>query len=474
MKICFLARPTFDVYSSELYKGLKKKDQSLKGVFITTNQRESNKVRKLLEGMENVELYETSTYLRQHWDEFDLSALIQYEDKYSCAPVWEYIYTDRFLINREYDYVIKITAGLFSFFEYVYEETKPDFYYSECIATLQCYIAYLVGRKMNVQYLTQMCARGSLDSTYHYFTMEPYQYNVELESDYADQNYTKEEMARAEDYLSEFENKDITPPAMKLEKTKPKIDKNFIFAPVNYLIGRFDLEYNDPFSYMYFKSYNDRLNPIRFYFRYQKLKKYATRPDYQKKYVFYPLHYQPEASTCVCAEKYEKQLFFIDSWAKSLPADTVLYVKEHYALLGHKQLSFYKELQKYPNVYLIDPWVNARELIINSIAVTTLTGTAGFEAMLLRKPVFLGGNSVYENAPGVIKVNDIYGNYLSLIKNWKQPSREDVIKYLCACFKSYYKGNIYSQNFHHLLGDNIEDIVYALYRKLNEIYKKDI
>lgn len=85
--------------------------------------------------------------------------------------------------------------------------------------------------------------------------------------------------------------------------------------------------------------------------------------DYSKKYVYYPLHYEPEASTLVCAVKYEKQLFFIDSWAKSLPADTVLYVKEHYAVLGHRELTLYKELKKYPNVVMIDPWESSRKLI---------------------------------------------------------------------------------------------------------------
>lgn len=473
MKICFLARPSFDVYSSELYKRLKKKDASLKGTFITTNKRESDKVRKLLRGVEDVELYETSTYLKEHWGEFNIHLLALYEDKYNCTPIWQYIYTDRFLINRDYDYVIKVAAGLFSFFEYVYKKAKPDFYYSECIATLQCYIAYLVGRNNNVQYLTQMCARGSLDSTYHYFVTDPYQHNAELENDYINQEYTEDELARAENYLLEFESNNIVPPAMKLVRTKPKIDKKFIIAPARFLMERFDSNFNDPFSYMYYKSYNDQLNPIKFYYRYQKLKKYFQQPDYTKKYVFYPLHFQPEASTCVCAEKYEKQLYYIDSWAKSLPADTVLYVKEHYTLLGHKKLNFYKELQKYPNVFLIEPWVSARELIVNSVAVTTLTGTAGLEAMLLRKPVFLGGNTVYENAPGVIKVTDIYGKYLPSMKSWEQPSREDVIKYLCACFRSYHKGNIYCQNYHHLLDGNIDDIVYSLYQKLNELYKSN-
>ena len=469
MKICFLARPSFDVYSTELYKGLKQKDDIIEGVFITTNPDESASVKERLSGFDKYELYETSSFLKENWEKFNLNLLVEYEKKYDCAPIWHYIYSDRFLINREYEYVVKITAGIFAFYEYIFEKTEPDFYYSECIATLQCYAGYLIGKKKGIQYITQMCARGSLDSTFHYFVLDPFQYNADFRNDYLTIDFSDEEMRRADNYLTEFESKDMTPPAMKLVKTKPQIDKNYVLAPLKYIKGRFDPKLNDPYSYMYYKSYTDQLKPIIFYSRYRKLKRYFALPDYNRKYVFYPLHFQPEASTCVCAEKYEKQLFYIDSWAKSLPADTVLYVKEHYTLLGHKELTFYKELQKYPNVFLIDPWESARKLILNSVAVTTLTGTAGLEAMLLRKPVFLGGNSVYENAPGVMRVQDIYQQYLPLINEYKQPTRDDVIKYLCECFRTYHEGNIYCQNYHHLLDGNIDKIVDSLYTKLLQL-----
>lgn len=466
MKICFLARPSFDVYSTELYKGLKQKDNSIEGVFITTNKDESKSVKERLSAFKDYEVYETATYLKENWEKFNLNQLTEFEKKYDCSPVWYYIYSDRFLINRDYEYVVKVATGLFSFYEYVFEKTKPDFYYSECIATLQCYIGYLIGKKVGVKYITQMCARGSFDSTYHYFVSDPYQYNIDFRKDYLSYEYSEEEKERANNYLKEFEEKNITPPAMKLVKTKPALDKNYFLAPFKYIKRRFDPKLNDPYSYMYYKSYKDQLKPIVYYSRYRKLKKYFSIPDYTKNYVFYPLHFQPEASTCVCAEKYEKQLFYIDSWAKSLPADTVLYVKEHYTLLGHKDLHFYQELKKYPNVYLIDPWESARKLILNSVAVTTLTGTAGLEAMLLRKPVFLGGNSVFENAPGVMKVEDIYLQYIPLLKQYKRPCRDDVIKYLCECFRTYYEGNIYCQNYPQLLDGNIDKIVDSLYIKL--------
>lgn len=466
MKICFLARPSFDYYSPELFNRLKQKDSKISGVFITTNKNETNRVQNRINENEDYSIFETATYLREHWNEFNNDQLTYYEKKYECAPIWKYIYTDRFLIYRDYEYCIKITAGLFSFFEFVFSETKPQYYYSECIATLQCYIAFLVGKKYGVQYITQMCARGNLDSIFHYFTVDPHQFNMDLIHNYLEETYSTEEWKIAKDYLKEFESKDSPPPAMGTVRTKPKIDRSFILAPLKYLKQRMNPNCNDPYSYMYYQSYTNCLNPIVFYFRYRKCKKYYKSPDYTRKYIFFPLHFQPEASTCVCAEKYEKQLFFIDSWAKSLPADTVLYVKEHYALLGHRDPSFYEELKKYPNVFLIDPWESSRKLIENSFVVTTLTGTAGYEAMLLRKPVFIGGDCVFDNAPGIIKINDIFQKFLPSINEWKKPERTDVIKYLCACFRTYHKGNIYCQNFEYLLDGNIDDIVDALYQKL--------
>lgn len=469
MKICFLARPSYDVYSTCLFIKLNDiANTNIDGIFITTNDKESAFVKRKLSGYNNIKIYETSSYLKKHWNEFTLEKLCMYEEKYDCKPIWKYIYTDRFLIKRDYDYCIHITVGLFQFFEEVFTSDKVDFYYSECIATLQCYIAFIVGKKTSVKYVSQMCARGVLDSTYHYFVADEFQHNDRFDQKYKSNSYSDNEWKLAEQILSRFESTDSPPPAMKLVKTKPRIDKEFLLSPLRYIYYRFDKNLNDPYSYMYFQSYKDSMNPIKFYFNYQKVKKYYHKADFEKKYVYYPLHYQPEASTCVCAEKYEKQLFFIDSLAKSLPADTVLYVKEHYARIGHRDPHFYIDMQQFPNVTIIDPWESSRKLIENSEAVATLTGTAGLEALLIRKPVILGGNTVFDNAPGIIKVQDIYDNYVSAIKNWIKPQREDIIQYLCVCLRSYGEGNAYAQNYSHLIADNIDNITRSLYGYLNE------
>lgn len=464
MNYCFLARGTLNVFSPKMFNDIRKRyDKDAKGIFVTMNKQQAEKVR--LTYSEAV-VYVVSDYMKDHWKDFSLDKLCTYEEEYNCAPIWRYIYTDRFLINRDYEYVVKTTVGLFSFFEYIFRKHKINIYYSESIATLLCYVAYIVGKKMGVVYYSQTGARGK-DSTHHYIITEPFVYIDNFDNNYKCKKYTDEEIRKADEFLTSFETKDIKPSYMSTTGIKPRFKLKYLFLPFKRFVGRFVCHLNNPYSYMDYKSYKRITDECKYYFRYQYCKKFYKRPDYKQKYVYFPLHYQPEASTIVCAQKYEKQLVFIDGWAKSLPADTVLYVKEHFAILGNRDIHFYRELKKYPNVVIIDPWANSRKLIEEAIAVTTLTGTAGWEAFLLRKPVFVGGNVYYEKAPGVIKILDIFNNYLSEISKWERPSREEVIHYLCEYFRCISPGvqNGYGSEISDT-DDNIKLMVDSLMKRI--------
>ena len=84
-------------------KRLKIKDDTFQAVFITTNQKETKFINKTLDGYVDYSTFETSTYIKENWEKFDLEMLIAYEEKYDCKPIWSYIYTDRFLVNRDYE-----------------------------------------------------------------------------------------------------------------------------------------------------------------------------------------------------------------------------------------------------------------------------------------------------------------------------------------------------------------------------------
>lgn len=439
--LCLMARRGYDHISTSIFNCLQEKHRGeIECVFVTSNTQETKYVEKHVK-TSKFNCKEVSSYFNLNWNDFTEDKLIYYEHKYDCSPIWKYIYTDRFLINQDREYCIKTAIGFFAFFEMVFNVYNVDYYYDEAISTLETYIAYIVGLRNHTKYVSLLDARGAeLFGKYHYYSIDPNEMAVEMSANYVINEYSEDEMLAAETYLSEFEKQEMVPDYMRKTGKRPRLSFRFFLAPVQYLRLKLNKREYDKYFYMYYKMAIHAFDEPFFYFRYLKSQRYYSKADYSKKFVYFPLHYQPESSTLVCAQKYEKQLFYIDSWAKSIPADTWLYVKEHYAVLGHRSLSFYKELKKYPNVVLIDPWESSRKLIEHACAVTTLTGTAGWEAMLLRKPVFLGGSIFFDYAPGIIKINDIYDRYIDLINKWEQPSRKDVIKYLCEYFRALHPG----------------------------------
>lgn len=439
IRICFCARPALDRLVPLIYKAMSSDpDMDVSAGFITSNTEETSRLKKVID--DSAEIYEVSGFIKENWESFSIDRLIEYEKKYAGDPIWKYIYTDRFLIDCDHEYCVKTTVGLFAFYEHVFTEGKFDCYYDEAVSTMQSYAAYLVGKSLGVNYISPIPARGGLEATHCYISDEPLQKIASFDDNYMSVQYDEEERERAERFLKDFIERDPRPFGLKYSEIKKKFSPHlgitWLESIVKFLKMYLNKSTHDPYFYMYYRQYRTAYKEPYFYFRYKLSCKYYKEPDYSKKFVYYPLHFQPESSTLVCAEKYEKQLFFIDSLAKSLPADTFLYVKEHYAELGSRALSFYKQLMQYPNVVIISPWISSREISLKSVALATLTGTAGFEAMLLGKPVIVGGDVFYENAPGVMKIEDIYGKYKPALDKWKQPEKEEIIQYLCEYFRN--------------------------------------
>jgi len=463
-----MARRPFDDFSPAVYKKLREKHEDVKGVFITCDKKETayidNKFTE--EEKKNIEICEISKFMNAHWDEFTVEKLQEYEAKYDASPIWKYIYTDRYLIYRDYDYCVHTAAGLFAFWEYVFTTYNVDFFYDEVIATLLTYAAYLVGKKTGTGYYSLMFMRAcGMDLTHHYILNDPFEKMYDMPEDYASIPVTDEQRAKAEAFLSGFEEKHSKPAFMSFSGKKPKWKAKFFILPLFYLRQRFFNPFTrDKGSYIYYKAYEHTMDELVFFFRYLKARKYFNqKADLNKKFVYFPLHMQPEATTIVCAQKYEKQLYFIDSLVKSLPADTMLYVKEHYSFLGIRENSFYEQLKLYPNVVLIDPWEDSIKLIEKSQCVATLTGTAGQEAMLLRHPVFMSGDIIYKGAPGVMYLEEVFENYEKMMAEYKQPTRDEIIQYMAVYMSHARPGNTYVMSEARLADDNLALVADSMY-----------
>jgi Capsule polysaccharide biosynthesis protein len=135
--------------------------------------------------------------------------------------------------------------------------------------------------------------------------------------------------------------------------------------------------------------------------------RHAGEPLPDEDFAAFYLHFQPEAVTSVQAPYFINQNSLCEALAISLPGDMALYVKEHKASLGDRGPAYYRDLFLYPNVRLISPFVPGVELARQARFVATLTGTVGFEAIALNKPVLIFGDTFYDICPWIHKVKNL-------------------------------------------------------------------
>lgn len=146
------------------------------------------------------------------------------------------------------------------------------------------------------------------------------------------------------------------------------------------------------------------------YERYQSVVRYnanllsSTVKDISldSRYVYFPLHLQPELTTSALGGIYSDQLLAIEHLSNILPPEFVIYVKEN-----PKQTEFmrgqwfFDRLKKIDQVKMVSPQVNTYMLMKHCTFVATITGTAGWEAISGGKNVLVFGNPWYKSLPGV-------------------------------------------------------------------------
>lgn len=124
-------------------------------------------------------------------------------------------------------------------------------------------------------------------------------------------------------------------------------------------------------------------------------KTFVSAEGMNRRYAYFPLHVDPEASTMVLAPMMTDQLSLITAVAKALPVGMDLVVKEHVPMLGRRPRGFYSQIERLQGVTMVTPEADQFELIRASALTCTITGTAGLEALILKRPVLLFGNPPY-------------------------------------------------------------------------------
>jgi len=115
-----------------------------------------------------------------------------------------------------------------------------------------------------------------------------------------------------------------------------------------------------------------------------------------KTYIFFPLHFQPEASTLPEGGFYENQYLSLKIISENLPDNYLLVVKEHPKQLFYdirnfhfRSESFYVKIKKLKNTLLFSAISNYSEILKSSKIVATISGSVAWQGLLSGKPTIV-------------------------------------------------------------------------------------
>lgn len=185
---------------------------------------------------------------------------------------------------------------------------------------------------------------------------------------------------------------------------------------------------------MIINSVYNPINPFRLNFfmrtRNQRLRKknllkainYSEEKiENKSKYVYFPLHYEPERTTNPDGGFFHDQFIVLTHLRKFIPNDIEIIVKEHPSQLysnmngsrGRSPL-IYNLIKNIHGLRLAKTSHSSIKLIKNSEFIATITGSVAIEASVLGKKAITFGSTWYQGCPNIYEWKELL-NYKQLV-----------------------------------------------------------
>ena len=203
-------------------------------------------------------------------------------------------------------------------------------------------------------------------------------------------------------------------------------------------------KYEDHYSSSSFLNSRRVFN--RVFHNYDKLKSCKN-----KKLIFFPMHFEPEATLFHFAEEFQNQEHTIDMIARALKVGQYLAVKEHPQQKGALLDRRFRDLKKkHSNLIFFPAEIPSQNVIKIAEAVVTLTSTAAWEALVYGKPVFVLGTIFFDQCPGAKKISNYFHLKEQVRKeNYEFPDKKKIIDFIARMYSilnegypsPYFKGN---------------------------------
>jgi hypothetical protein len=386
--------------------GIKGKSEDINNYF--NNQDDINY--KIYQRVESDNLFEyqsknTFKTFVNNLNEPDYKLLNDFEKNIDSKSIWQTVAADRFLGRSYYngvigynfikkqdkEFIIKYFSYRLKLLKEYFDSFKPDIFLAAIAqGSIDVHIYYYLCKINGTKYIVSQNCR-----TKNYFSFSnDLSLNFKMISEVTKKNLLnpdQKNLLKAKNLYKDINN---------FKKFKAFYSEDKIFIPRNFISNIFYLFIKLPLiSTSIFLNYKKKLNfynSINITYEYilmqlQRiwLPKLGEKLHKNQKYIYYPIHVNPEYSTTVMGTMWQDQIQVIEILAKSIPSDWIVYVKEHPGILTARvrPRNFHNRLKKIPNVKIAPIYSDVEKIIENSEMIASVTGTAAWEGVLKKKPV---------------------------------------------------------------------------------------
>lgn len=322
-----------------------------------------------------------------------------------CMRLFVKSYGDKYYYgfkqNVSDEHIIDYVMAVYENIKYFFDNFHPDIIVCPTFVSLTHIMFNLYGLKHGVP----MIAMTDSKAPGYYIFVEGYLYNRGQFFDhlYALNNRTIEttNRERARQFITEFREKFKVPldagqymhPAPKTFAEKLR---NF-FGVVKTIMRWYIKKPQDVLKLGPTYEYRPPRILWRDYWCERQYTKYMDAYEYCfldtiKKFVYFPLQFQPEEAIDIRAVYFTNQIETIRLVAMSLPEDYTLVVKEHPAMVGKRPPSYIEKIDRSPNVKLIDYRIPTEEVLKKASLVISASSTTMAEAAFLQIPAIQLGD----------------------------------------------------------------------------------
>lgn len=399
--------------------------------------RSANLLRR--KGMDVEKLLVLSQVFSRLPEEPDYEFLRAYEDFAEGVPMPLVVAADRVICGRPYQEGMAHVEAVLRAVESAFDRYSPDVLLTDDISCIPSYAHYLVAKRRGIPVV--ILGGSRLPGRMAVYSNPPaiFEETIREYARIRANGLSQEELLAARACIDDFRRRAAQPEYMEYMGMLPALK----MWELKVLWELWTAHRDDPLDYTVIppgRAATERLFRI---LRNWLLGSSYEQPVPGENFVLFPLHYQPEASTSVRAPFFMDQCALAENIARALPAGYRLYVKEHAARLGTRNVRDVQRLSGIPSVRLISPHADSRALIQNAACVAAITSTMGWEALLLGVPTVLFGEAFYGSCENVLRAGapreypQLFRQALSL-----RP-REDVLEqFVAALLNTTFPGSM--------------------------------